>query len=123
MSSTKILDKANKIIEIVWDQKARPEDFDRITKEIETFSIDLGGKFDVVVDMRNVKAFLPESQAKLVEHQKDLLTFGMQRAAVIIEGAMITKIQLNRSARQSEHTLESHWNSYEEALAFLKETK
>lgn len=119
MSSTKILDKTNKIIEIVWDQKAKPDDFDRITSEIEMFSKDMGGKFDVVVDMRSVKAFLPESQAKLVEHQKELLTLGMQRAAVIVEGA-ITKIQLNRSARQSEHTSESHWNSYEEALAFLK---
>lgn len=119
MSSTKILDKANKIIEIVWDQKARPDDFDRITREIEIFSKDMGGKFDVVVDMRSVKAFLPESQAKLVEHQKELLILGMQRAAVIVEGA-IAKMQLNRSAMQSEHTSESHWNSYEEALNFLK---
>ncbi|MCR8659417.1 hypothetical protein [Paenibacillus endoradicis] len=119
MSSTKILDMDNNIIEIVWDQKARPDDFDRVTREIEKFSKDMGGKFDVVVDMRSVKAFLPESQAKLVEHQKELLTLGMQRAAVIVEGA-IAKIQLNRSTRQSEHTTESHWSSYEDALNFLR---
>lgn len=121
-SAAKVLDKANNIIEIVWDQKAKPEDFDRITSEIEEFSKSMGGKFDVIVDMRGVKAFSPESQAKLVEHQKAALTFGLQRAAVIVDGA-ISKIQLNRSARQSNHTTESHWNSYEEALAFLKETK
>ena len=121
-SSAKILDAKNKIIEIVWDKGAEPHDFDRITSEVEKFSKDLGGKFDVIVDMRGVIAFSPDSQAKLVDHQKDLLAFGMQRAAVIVAGA-ISKLQLKRSAKQSEHTGESHWNSYEEALAFLKESK
>lgn len=121
MSSTKILDQNHRIIEIVWEQQAQPEDFDHITSQIERFALQLGGTFDVLVDMRKVKAFIPESQVKLVEHQKELLKFGMQRAAVIVDG-VITKMQLNRSARQSQHSTESHWNSYEEALAFLKES-
>ncbi|MCD1260094.1 hypothetical protein B5M42_014865 [Paenibacillus athensensis] len=118
-SSTKIVDRPHRIVEIVWDPKATPDDFDRITRQIEGFSRELGGVFDVIVDMRTVKAFLPESQAKLVEHQKALLQCGMRRAAVIVAGA-ITKIQLNRTAKQSEHTTESHWDNYEDALQFLK---
>ncbi|NMO95443.1 hypothetical protein [Paenibacillus lemnae] len=119
MSSTRILDKNYRIIEIVWDQKAKPEDFHRITREIEQLAKQLNGAFDVIVDMRNVKAFMPESQAELVVHQKDVMGFGMQRAAVIVDGA-ITKMQLKRSAKQAEHHTETHWNSYEEALNFLK---
>ncbi|PZD95965.1 hypothetical protein DNH61_11060 [Paenibacillus sambharensis] len=122
MSTTRILDKTDRVIEIVWEQKASPDDFDRITGEVKRFSKELGGRFNVLVDMRSVKAFLPESQAKLVEHQKDLLSFGMQRAAVVVQGA-IAKMQLNRSSKQSENAVESHWDSYEEALAFLKANK
>ncbi|WP_020618968.1 hypothetical protein [Paenibacillus daejeonensis] len=119
-SSARLFDKENKIIEIVWYQSAQPQDFDRVTGEIETLSRDLGGAFDVLVDMREVQAFSPESQVKLVEHQKSILSFGMQRAAVVVTGA-ISKLQLKRSARQSEHTTESHWNNYDDAVAFLKE--
>jgi hypothetical protein len=38
MATTKIIDRANKIIEIVGDPKAKLKDFDRITMEIENFS-------------------------------------------------------------------------------------
>lgn len=119
MSSANIFDRTAEIIEIVWDAKANSEDFDRVTREVQTFAQELGGSFDVIVDMRTVKAFMPESQAKLVEHQKALKDFGMRRAAVIVAGA-IAKIQLNRTARESLHNTETHWESYEEALTFLK---
>ena len=118
-SSARLFDKENKIIEIVWYQNAQPQDFDRVNSEIEKLSRDLGGAFDVLVDMREVQAFSPDSQVKLVEHQKSILGFGMQRAAVVVTGA-ISKLQLTRSARQSEHTTESHWNNYDEAVAYLK---
>lgn len=117
--STRLLDTKHNIIEIVWTQNAQPNDFDRITNEIKELSKSLNGEFDVIVDNSNVKAFLPESQAKLVEHQKALLELGMKRAAVVVSSA-VSKLQLSRSARQSEHSTESHFNTYEEALAFLK---
>ncbi|MEC0092704.1 hypothetical protein [Paenibacillus macquariensis] len=119
MSTATILDRTAKIIEIVWDPRAKPEDFDRVTKEVQTFSQELGGSFDVIVDMRTVKAFMPESQGKLVEHQKALMDYGMKRAAVIVAGA-IAKMQLKRTAKEALHSTESHWESYEEALLFLK---
>jgi hypothetical protein len=118
-SSTQIVDRDHKIVEIIWHQSATPEDFDRITKEIEAFSKELGGSFEVLVDMRNVKAFQQATQAKLVEHQKALKTFGMQRAAVIVSSA-IAKMQLKRTSTTSEHTTESHWENRDEALSFLK---
>ncbi|SFK79762.1 hypothetical protein SAMN03159341_101617 [Paenibacillus sp. 1_12] len=121
MSSTKILDDNEKIIEIVWDSKATPEEIDSITKEIQTYAQELGGYFDVIVDMRTVKVFAPESQAKLVEHQKSLKEFGMKRAAVVVTGT-IAKMQLNRTARNSVHTTETQWDNYEEALVFLKKS-
>ena len=119
--ATRIFDTKHNIIEIVWTQNAQPDDIDKITNEIKEFTKSMNGKFDVIVDFRNVKAFPPESQAKLVEHQKSLLEFGMHRAAVIVSG-VVAKLQLNRSAKQSEHNTESHFNSYEEALEFLRGT-
>lgn len=74
--------------------------------------------FDVIVDMRDVKVFSEESQEALVEHQKALKGFGMRRAAVIV-GSQLTKMQLRRTSRQSEHPLESYWDTYQEALDFL----
>ncbi|NHN33694.1 hypothetical protein [Paenibacillus agricola] len=121
MSSTKILDYIGKIIEIVWDAKVTPSEIDSITKEVRTHAQELGGSFDVIVDMRTVKVFSPESQAKLVEHQKSIKEFGMKRAAVVVTGT-IAKLQLNRTARHSVHTTETQWESYEQALAFLKES-
>lgn len=122
MSSANILDRTAGIIEIVWDAKANSQDFDRVTRDVQTFAQELGGSFDVIVDMRTVKAFMPESQAKLVEHQKALTDFGMRRAAVIVAGT-IAKMQLKRTTRESLHTTETHWESYEEALTFLKTNK
>lgn len=119
MSSARILDRTAGIIEIVWDPQAKPEDFDRVTREVQTFAQELGGSFDVIVDMRTVKAFMPESQAKLVEQQKALTDCGMRRAAVIV-ASTIAKMQLKRTTRESLHTTETHWESYEEALTFLK---
>lgn len=119
LSSAKIVERTNKIIEIVWDAKALPENIDSVTKQVQTLAQELGDRFDVIVDMRAVKAFLPESQKKLVEHQRALKEYGMQRAAVVVAGS-ITKLQLGRTARQSEHITESHWESYDEALNFLK---
>ncbi|MFC5527905.1 hypothetical protein [Cohnella yongneupensis] len=119
MPTTRIIDRPARIVEIVWAYAATPDDFDRINDEIKRFSEELGGSFDVLVDMRTVKAFKPELQAKLVEHQKAIKLYGMKRAAVVTAGS-IARLQLNRTAKQSEHTTETQWDDYAEALAFLK---
>lgn len=119
--STRLLDEKHNIIEIIWTQNAQPIDFERITKEIEELTRNMNGEFDVIVDNSKVKAFLPESQVKLVEHQKALIELGMKRAAIIVSSA-VSKLQLSRSAKQAENSTESHFSTYEEALAFLKGT-
>lgn len=119
MASTKILDRTQKIIEIVWDAQTTPEEMDRITAQISQFSKQLGGSFDVLVDMQTVKVFKPETQARLVEHQISLKNSGMQRAAVVI-GSVITKMQLNRTSKAAEHSTETQWETYEEALSYLR---
>jgi hypothetical protein len=47
--------------------------------------------------MSNVKVFLPETQARMVEHQRALKAAGMKRAAVVAPGN-IAKMQMKRTA-------------------------
>ncbi|WP_166243276.1 hypothetical protein [Paenibacillus turpanensis] len=117
--SAKLLDEKNRIIEIIWDGLVSPEQVEAVNQQVEKFAKQLGGRFDVLVDMRSVKAFPQDTKEKLVEHQKLLKDWGMSRASVAVGGA-IAKMQLNRVAKESDHQTEYQWESYEEALQFLR---
>ena len=69
--------------------------------------------------MENIIAFPKETQEKVVEHQKWLLKNGMKRAAVVNNSAT-AKMQLERTAKESEHKNAFHFSSFEEALKFLQ---
>ncbi|WJH36921.1 hypothetical protein N6H14_15225 [Paenibacillus sp. CC-CFT747] len=117
-SQARLMDTSKRIVEIVWTQETTPDDINRVTEQIRSMAEKIGSPIKYIVDMRTVKAFRPDSQLALVEHQKELTTIGMSHAAVIVEGT-IAKLQLKRSAKSAGNPVESHWNSYEEALHFL----
>ncbi|PYZ91688.1 hypothetical protein CR194_18855 [Salipaludibacillus keqinensis] len=71
--------------------------------------------------MKEVTVLFPETQKEIVKHQAWLLEMGMQRAAVVVSGS-IAKMQLKRTAKESNHSKEFHFSSQEEALEFLKKT-
>ncbi|MCI3927025.1 hypothetical protein MO973_43325 [Paenibacillus sp. TRM 82003] len=116
--SAKLLDENRRIIEIVWEGIVKPEDVEETTRAIEAVVPKLGSRFDVLVDMRNLKAFPQDTKQALVEHQRLLKEWGMQRASVAVGGA-IAKMQLNRVAKESDHQTEFQWETYEEAKDFL----
>ncbi|SDM46655.1 MULTISPECIES: hypothetical protein [unclassified Paenibacillus] len=116
--SVKRLDSPKPIIEIVWEGMVSPEQVEQTNTEIKKIAEQLGNSFDVLVDMRNMKAFPQDTKEKIVEHQKLLAQWGMKRASVAVGGA-IAKMQLNRISKESQHQTEFQWETYDEALAFL----
>ncbi|PQP83850.1 hypothetical protein C0Q44_04120 [Paenibacillus sp. PCH8] len=116
--SVRRLDSTNPIIEIVWEGIVTPEHVEQTNKEIQRIAAQLGNSFDVLVDMRTMKAFPQDTKEKIVDHQKLLLEWGMKRASVAVGGA-IAKMQLNRISKESAHQTEFQWETYDEALAFL----
>lgn len=116
--SARILDEQKRIIEIIWSGLVKPDKVEEVNQKVEQYAEQLGHCFDVLVDMRDVKVFIPETKEKLVEHQKLLKEWGMKRASVAVGGA-IAKMQLNRVAKESDHQTEYQWETVEEALEFL----
>ncbi|MGN7416541.1 hypothetical protein [Paenibacillus sp. SAF-068] len=116
--SVRRLDSTKPIIEIVWEGIVTPEHVEQTNKEIQGIAAQLGNSFDVLVDMRTMKAFPQDTKEKIVAHQKLLLEWGMKRASVAVGGA-IAKMQLNRISKESAHQTEFQWETYDEALAFL----
>ncbi|CDN46103.1 MULTISPECIES: hypothetical protein [Paenibacillus] len=121
MSSVKIIHKAKRILEIVWAGNVAPEEVDAINAELLQMVKDEGmNDFSLVVDMREMKAFTPAARERLVEHQRDIKAAGLSAAAVVV-ASKITELQLRRAAAESQHSTETHWSSYEEALQYLIE--
>ncbi|KQY87105.1 hypothetical protein ASD24_26895 [Paenibacillus sp. Root52] len=116
--SVRLLDSDTPIMEIIWDGIVTPEQVEQANIQIQQLSKSLGDSFDVLVDMRNMKAFPQDTKEKIVEHQKMLTQLGMKRASVAVGGA-IAKMQLNRISKDSNHQTEFQWETYDEALAFL----
>lgn len=120
MYNITLIDQEQAIIGIKWEKTLSPagiqqanQDIDRILKE-QSYS-----SFDLIVDMKDVVVFKPETQKEIVVHQAWLKERGMNRAAVIVKSS-VAKLQLKRTARESSHTTEQHFVDYEEAVAFLK---
>jgi len=119
MWSVDVLDPRRRIIKIVWSGLLKAEEIKAANAKLDVCIRQRGKQpFDVLVDMREAPVFPPEAQAELVEHQRWLLEEGMQRAAVLTNGA-IAEMQLDRTRRQSGHEKEFKFRSPEEALAFL----
>ncbi len=109
------------IIEIKWEKELTPEGVEAANREIAEIIREQSFKrFDLIVDMKDVVVFKPETQKAIVAHQAWLKEKGMNRAAVIVKSS-VAKLQLKRTAKQSSHTTEQHFVDHSEALAFLIE--
>ncbi|MDG5786756.1 hypothetical protein QA612_04575 [Evansella sp. AB-P1] len=119
MHDVKLLDKEKKILLIKWIGMVEPNEIleanTKLKESIESFS---SPGFDLLVDMTNVKVMKQDTRDELVKHQQMLLTLGMNRAAVVVQGAL-AKMQLNRTTRESKHEREFHFDTYEQAYKYL----
>ncbi|WP_416147968.1 STAS/SEC14 domain-containing protein [Salipaludibacillus sp. HK11] len=120
MHEVKMIDKQNKVIGVSWIGKVSPEDIREANEKLEVLIKPLN-QFDVLVDMNEITVLLPETQKELVKHQEWLLKSGMQRAAVVVS-SNIAKMQLKRTAKESSHAKELHFESQKEALEYLLKT-
>lgn len=119
MHEVKLIDASKKIIQISWIGKVSPEDIQEANTKIDKFVNELkASSFDLIVDMTDITVLLQDTQKELVKHQEWLLEKGMQRAAVVTNSA-IAKMQLKRTAKESSHQKEFHFETYDEAAAFL----
>ena len=73
--SVRRLDSTKPIIEIIWEGIVSPEKVEQVNAEIEKIAPQLGNTFDVLVDMRNLKAFPQDTKDKMVEHQNEQKTW------------------------------------------------
>ncbi|WP_027964997.1 STAS/SEC14 domain-containing protein [Halalkalibacillus halophilus] len=119
MYEVKLFDRSKRIVKISWIGNVQPEEVRQANEELDTIIKQFRGKpFDVMVNMKEVKVMIQDTQKELVKHQEWLLEQGMNRAAVVVEGNL-AKMQLKRTAKESEHSNEFHFNSDEEAHDFL----
>ncbi|WP_280771158.1 STAS/SEC14 domain-containing protein [Salipaludibacillus daqingensis] len=122
MHEVKVINKQHKIIGISWIGKVTPEDIHEANGKLAELIKPYQSKgFDVLVDMNEITVLFPETQKELVLHQEWLIESGMQRAAVVVSSS-IAKMQLKRTAKQSNHETELHFNNQSEALDFLVKT-
>lgn len=63
--SVRRLDSTKPIIEIIWEGIVFPEHVEQTNTEIQRIAEQLGNSFDVLVDMRNMKAFPQDTKEKL----------------------------------------------------------
>ncbi|PSL40838.1 SpoIIAA-like protein [Salsuginibacillus halophilus] len=115
-----VWDKENNILSIKWSGRVTPDEVAAANEKLQQILQDLAPKsFDVVVEMENLMAFSPETQEAIVEHQRWLLEEGMRYAAVVVDKAT-AKMQLKRTAKESGHSNEFHFDTIDEAIEFLK---
>ena len=120
MYEVKIIDKSKKIVGISWIGKVTPDDVRQANDKLAVIMKELASEqFDVLVNMSEITVLLQDTQKEIVKHQEWLLQNGMQRAAVIVSST-IAKMQLKRTAKESEHSNEYHFQSETEALEFLR---
>ncbi|MBM7095461.1 MULTISPECIES: hypothetical protein [Alteribacter] len=119
MWDVKIVDTKNHIIYLKWAGLVKPREVGEANNKLAECIDQLGSRFDMVVDMAELKVWTPETQQEIVKHQQWLIGAGLGKAAVVVNGA-IAKMQLKRTAKESSHSNEHHFTSYEDAMAFLQ---
>ncbi|WP_026691706.1 hypothetical protein [Alteribacter aurantiacus] len=119
MWDVKIVDTSKKVILLKWAGMVRPKEVGEANKKLAECIDQLGEGFDMIVDMAELKVWTPETQQEIVKHQQWLISAGLGKAAVVVNGA-IAKMQLKRTAKESNHSNEHHFTSFDEAMAFLQ---
>ena len=120
MWSVRVINPSKKIIGLTWSGLVPPHEVAEANAELERCIRRLASPgFDLLVDMQELIAWPPETQKEIVAHQKWLTQRGMKRAAVVTASAL-TRMQLNRTARESEHRTETQFETVGDALHFLE---
>ncbi|MFC4321804.1 SpoIIAA family protein [Litchfieldia salsa] len=122
MYEIKVIDQSKSIIGLSWLGKVTPQDVLGVNEELNQLFTKLNiNEFDLLVNMSEITVLFPETQKEIVKHQAWLLQKGMRRAAVVVNSS-VAKLQLKRTAKESRHQGEFHFDTPEEALTFLKDT-
>ncbi|MFB4212725.1 hypothetical protein ACE1TH_12515 [Shouchella sp. JSM 1781072] len=114
-------DKEHRIIGVKWESNLTPEAINQANEEInQLVQTHKFNRFHLIVNMRDVVVFKPETQKAIVAHQEWLMRRGMVQAAVVVK-SNVAKLQLKRTAKEAKHNTETHFINTEEALSFLKQ--
>ncbi|WP_169891037.1 STAS/SEC14 domain-containing protein [Litchfieldia alkalitelluris] len=123
MYKLEVIDQNLRIFGLAWLGKVSPEEVQEVNDKLASYLTELNiDEFDLLVDMSEITVLLPATQKEIVKHQEWLLQNGMQRAAVVVNSS-IAKLQLKRTARESNHAKEFHFDTVKQALGFLKEVQ
>ncbi|GAF20496.1 hypothetical protein JCM19047_136 [Bacillus sp. JCM 19047] len=121
MYKVSLEDKKHAIIAVKWESNLTPEGIHQANDEINTIlRAHQLSQFHLIVNMKDVIVFKPETQKEVVAHQEWLLQKGMDQAAVVVQ-SNVAKLQLRRTAKESSHRSETHFTEIDEALTFLKQ--
>ncbi|MFS0785155.1 STAS/SEC14 domain-containing protein [Shouchella sp. 1P09AA] len=114
-------DKEHAIIGVKWESHLTPEAIHQANEEIdELLKKHEFTRFHLIVNMRDVVVFKPETQKEIVAHQEWLMRKGMDQAAVVVK-SNVARLQLKRTAKEASHDTETHFTEKDEALDFLKQ--
>ena len=123
MWSVQVINPQRKILGLSWSGLVQPHEVAEANASLEAHIRRLPTPgFDLLVDMLELLAWPPETQKEIVVHQRWLLQRGMRRAAVVTS-SMLTRMQLNRTARESDHRTEKQFDTVGDALFFLETTE
>ncbi|KQL56222.1 MULTISPECIES: STAS/SEC14 domain-containing protein [Bacillaceae] len=121
MYKVSLEDTKHAIIAVKWESNLTPEGVhqanDEISKILRSHQF---SRFHLIVNMKDVIVFKPETQKEVVAHQEWLIQKGMDQAAVVVQ-SNVAKLQLRRTAKESSHKSETHFTEIDEALTFLKQ--
>lgn len=116
----RIVDREKNIIYLKWIGFVKKEEVQEANQKLEQIFQELNAdSFDFIVEMEDIMAFSKETQQEIVEQQKWVLSKGLRRSAVVVE-KVTTKMQLKRTAESSNNDKEIFFDSFEEALEYLR---
>ncbi len=85
---------------LVFGDIIETDEMKRWAQDSKNTLVQQSGKFGVLVDMRTLKPLKPDTQAVMVEGQKEYKLKGMERSAVAVPNAIIA-MQFKRLAQES----------------------
>ncbi|WP_102026526.1 hypothetical protein [Salirhabdus sp. Marseille-P4669] len=120
MYSVKVLDKAKKIAMLKWEGVVKVEEVNDASKQLDDVYRTFGSqKFYLMVDVKDLKVFSPDTKEAIVEQQK-WIKDKLHVSAVVMDKKLI-EVQLKEVGQKSSvNSLEVPFPTYEEALAYLE---
>lgn len=111
-----ILDQHKPIVMLKWSGVIGKEEALAVIPDLLAVGDKVGGKFYFLVDLTEMK--LSNIVAEFAEHQR--ATLHMIHSIAVVNTSPTNKLMVRKMAQASNNDKESFFESYDEALAWLK---